>query len=522
MRRSEMLSALSAHSDEWDIVIVGGGATGLGAAVEAATRGHRVALVEASDFSSGTSSRSTKLIHGGVRYLQKGQVGMVRQSLRERGRLLRNAPHLVHLLDFVVPSYRTGSRWYYFAGLTLYDQLAGSLTSSRTTLLSKSDVLARAPTIRDDHLKGGVLYQDGQFDDSALAVALARAAARNGAVVVNHARVHQLIAANGRVRGLVARDTESDTEIKLRCKVLINATGIFADSLAELDRASSEREGDSKAGNHVHRRMVVPSQGSHIVVDSSFLPGSTAIMVPRTDDGRVLFIIPWHGRVLIGTTDIEKQQISAEPRPGSDEISYLLEHAGRYLTRQPNSSDILSMFAGMRPLVRSLSAGNTSQLSREHEILVSKSGLITVVGGKWTTYRQMGEDLIDRAEMVGELPKRKSITSDLSLTDPVLDSRVSDWCAEHPEWNEPLVSGLHYRKVDIIRAVRLEMAQTVEDVLARRLRLLFLDAAAAESVAKYTADILRKESGKSETWVSSQLDQFSRLTQMYRTANSGT
>ncbi|MBL8818383.1 MAG: glycerol-3-phosphate dehydrogenase/oxidase [Planctomyces sp.] len=507
MQRKEMLNALDANSDDWDIVIVGGGATGLGAAVEAVTRGHRTVLLEANDFSSGTSSRSTKLIHGGVRYLQKGQIGMVRQSLRERGRLLRNAPHLVHLLDFVVPTYELGSRWYYYAGLRLYDSLAGSLSSCRTSLLSSGEVQERLPTIRTDRLKGGVLYQDGQFDDSRLAVCLARTAARYGAVVVNHSPVTRLIQEQGHIRGVIASDRESGREYEVRAKMVINATGIFADSVMAMDQ--------EKPLKGSGQPLVTPSQGSHLVLDGSFLPGNAAVMVPKTDDGRVLFIIPWLGRVLIGTTDVEKSVICDDPHPGPDEVQYLLDHAGRYLTRPPQYSDVLSMFTGMRPLVRGDRSQSTAQLSREHEIRISDSGLMTVVGGKWTTYRQMGEELIDRVEAAVGLKKRPSITAELSLTDPAADLKVVEWMTDHPDWADVVTPGLPYRQADLVRAVRLEMAGSVEDVLARRTRFLFLDAAAAKRVAVRTAELLRVELRMSDQWAAQQVADFQAVADSY-------
>ncbi|MBC7967807.1 MAG: glycerol-3-phosphate dehydrogenase/oxidase, partial [Fuerstia sp.] len=410
MKRSEMLAAMEDRNTVWDVIVIGGGATGLGAAVEAAARGHRTVLVEAEDFAKGTSSRSTKLIHGGVRYLRQGRIGMVRQSLRERERLLQNAPHVVHSLDFVLPTYRRGERTIYYAGLRAYDVLAGQWISGRARRLSRSETCDRLITLRADGVRGGVLYSDGQFDDARLAITLARTAVDLGAVVANYLSVVRLLRNQQRVTGVIVRDAASGKELELQGRVVLNATGVFADDILSMDTDSQ-----SSSAADDHSRLVL-SQGSHVVVDASFLPGSTALMIPKTDDGRVLFAIPWHGKVLLGTTDLAVNNVTREPRPLPSEIEYLLEHAGRYLQRCPAESDIRSRFAGLRPLVGAKSGSHaTAKLSREHEISTSASGLITVIGGKWTTYRQMGEELIDRAEVIAGLPRKQSRTASLKL-----------------------------------------------------------------------------------------------------------
>jgi len=526
MKRSEMLAAMEDRSTVWDVIVIGGGATGLGAAVEAAARGHRTVLVEAEDFAKGTSSRSTKLIHGGVRYLRQGRIGMVRQSLRERERLLQNAPHVVHSLDFVLPTYRWGARTVYYAGLRAYDVLAGQWISGRARRLSRSETCDRLSTLREDGVRGGVLYSDGQFDDARLAITLAATAVDLGAVVANYMSVVRLIGNHQRIIGVIVRDGESGKELELRGRAVLNATGVFAEEILNLDR---NLQPSSAADDHP---KVVLSQGSHIVVDASFLPGSTALMIPNTDDGRVLFAIPWHGKLLLGTTDLSVKNVTREPRPLPSEIEYLLEHAGRYLRRGPTESDIRSRFAGLRPLVGARSGSNaTAKLSREHEIYIAASGLITVIGGKWTTYRHMGEELIDKAEVIAGLPRKQSRTASLKLhaCASVANFSGDDFrhmygddaqgieslILENPELATTLHPRLPYRAAEVIWAARHEMAQTIEDVLARRTRALFLDARAAMESAAFVGELLQRELQKRTDWKVDQLQQFSEIARGY-------
>lgn len=522
MKRSEMLAAMEDRSTVWDVIVIGGGATGLGAAVDAAARGHRTVLVEAEDFAKGTSSRSTKLIHGGVRYLRQGRIGMVRQSLRERERLLQNAPHVVHPLDFILPTYRRGERTIYYAGLRAYDVLAGQWISGRARRLSRGETCDRLTTLRGDGVRGGVLYSDGQFDDARLALTLARTAVDLGAVVANYVSVVRLLRNQQRVTGVIVRDVESGNDFELQGRVVLNATGVFADDILRMDTDSQ-----SSSGSDDHSRLVL-SQGSHIVVDASFLPGSTALMIPKTDDGRVLFAIPWHGKVLVGTTDLAVKCVTREPRPLPAEIEYLLEHAGRYLQRCPAESDIRSRFAGLRPLVGAKSGSHaTAKLSREHEISTSASGLITVIGGKWTTYRQMGEELINRAEVIARLPRKRSRTASLKLhacpanadtsvtqslniygTDA---AKIEALIRERPELAKSLHPRLPYQAAEVIWAARYEMAQTIEDVLARRTRALFLDARAAMESATFVGELLQRELQQSAEWKTDQVQRFSEI-----------
>jgi glycerol-3-phosphate dehydrogenase len=470
MKREDSIARLP---EPWDVAVIGGGATGLGAAVDAASRGLKVVLVEQGDFAQATSSRSTKLIHGGVRYLKQGNLSLVRDALHERGVLLRNAPHLVHPLPFVIPAYATGERLFYGTGLKVYDLLAGELGIAPSRLLSREETFARLPGIRVEGLRGGVLYHDAQFDDAGLAVSLARTLALLGGAPINYLKVIAL--GQGSLRAL---DLETGREHEIRAKAIINATGVFADAIRRLDEPSCES-------------MLAPSQGAHLVLPREFLPGENALMIPKTDDGRVLFAIPWHGRVLLGTTDTPVDRPTLEPVPLESEIEFLLHHAKRYFLRPPERDDVRSMFAGLRPLVKQSVARKTSALSRDHVIRISDHGLVTITGGKWTTYRRMGEDAVNAALKVAELPFRPSRTESLSLAKP------------DPE-PDP-----------VLRAIRTEMARTVEDVLARRTRELFLDARASLDQAPRIAAVLATELGKDADWENGQIEAFRQLALTY-------
>lgn len=503
LSRSEQFRKLEEMRGHCDILIIGGGATGLAAAMDAALRGHKVILVEADDFAAGTSSRSTKLVHGGVRYLKQGRISLVRESLRERGRLLRNAPGIVHKRAFVVPCRSPLDKPYYAMGLASYDLLAGSYGWGNTRLLSKAETLEALPGLDEKGLLGGVSYCDGQFDDSRLALALARTAVAAGGVVVNHARAKALIHENGQVGGAIveARQVGPDGSIEvrtleIRARVVISAVGVFSDELARMDEPGS--------GGYV-----TASQGAHIVLDRSFFPSDTALMVPKTDDGRVLFLIPWEGSVLVGTTDTPVKTIEAEPKPLKDEIDYLLDYTGRYLVRKPNAGDIKSRFAGLRPLVKpSGRFASTAAVSRDHQIFVSDTGLITILGGKWTTCRKMGEDAVNKAQSVGSLHERPCTTAEFPL-DEGADGpgyfrsveRSSKVLIDQPFLTEAMVR----------RMAREEMAETVADVLARRIRALFLDARAARDAAGEVARILAEEKGWSAPVHESQKADFERL-----------
>jgi len=515
MMRHELLQQLDDPQLAWDMIVIGGGATGLGTAVDAAARGYRTLLLEQRDFASGTSSRSTKLIHGGVRYLQQGNLALVQESLHERGLLMQNAPHLVHNLSFVVPLYDWWEGPFYGAGLKLYDLLAGRLGLGPSRRLDRAEARELLPTIEPAGLRGGIIYHDGQFDDARLAVSLARTLEELGGVPLNYLEVTALDKSAGQTCGVIAQDRENGGEYRLRARVVINATGVCSDAIRRLD--------DPAANN-----IITPSQGIHLVLERSFLGGESAIMVPHTDDGRVLFAVPWCGRVLLGTTDTPVTVISPEPRPLAEEIEFLLTHAGRYLTRHPRRSDILSMFAGLRPLVQSSGHGNTASLSRDHAVLVSRSGLVTVTGGKWTTYRKMAEDAVDQAESVAGLAARPCTTGQLHIHGWQENIEIGPWgvygsdsarlaelAEQEPAGSELLHPRLPYRVCQVVWSLRHEYARTVEDVLARRTRALFLDAAASMETAPRVARLMAVELGCDDAWQQRQVSDYLTLARGY-------
>lgn len=497
-----------------DLLVIGGGATGVGIAVDAASRGYRVLLVEQSDFGKGTSSRSTKLIHGGVRYLQQGNISLVMEALKERGLLLRNAPHLVHDQAFVVPNYDWWETPFYGVGMKVYDLLARRYGFARSRLLSVEEVKDRIPTLAADGLRGGVVYHDGQFDDARLLIDLVCTAARHGATLLNHCPCTGLLRdEDGYVNGAVIRDLETGSEARVRARVVINATGAFADGILRMS--------DPEAPT-----LIAPSQGVHIVLDRRFLPGNSAIMVPRTSDGRVLFAIPWHDHALVGTTDTPIEEVELEPRAREEELEFLLRTAGEYLADPPTREDILSVFVGIRPLVRAQGSadgsGNTAALSRDHTIHIDRSGLLTIAGGKWTTYRKMAEDAVDHAVTLGELDERPCVTETLEIHGyhPRPDSfgdlavygadapALQDMIRSRPELGERLHEALPIVAAQVVWAVRHEMARTVEDVLARRTRALQLDARAARAMGPRVARLMAEELGEDADWEVSQLEAF--------------
>jgi glycerol-3-phosphate dehydrogenase len=512
-----MLARLRAHRDAWDIVVIGGGATGMGMAVDAASRGYDVLLLEQSDFGKGTSSRSTKLVHGGVRYLEQGNITLVMEALRERGILRRNAPHLVTDLAFVVPNYDWWEPAFYGIGLKVYNVLAGKYNFGASRILTREETLQRLPTIRTDRLRGGVVYYDGQFDDTRLLINLAQTAAEQGATLLNYAQVTGLVKdAEGFVAGVEARDVEAGEDFRAGAKVVINAAGPFCDAvrrLAEPDLAP----------------LIAPSQGIHLVFDRSFLPGDSAIMVPHTSDGRVMFAIPWHGHTLVGTTDTPITDLSLEPRPMPEEVQFILDTAGQYLHKPPSREDILSVFTGIRPLVRTGDAKSTAALSRDHTIHIDRSGLLTVTGGKWTTYRNMAEDAVNQAAMLARLDEKSCVTAHLNIHgfhtqaakfgDLALygsdASAISD-LARRDDLGEPLDPSLpDIVGAQVVWAVRREMARSVEDVLARRTRALFLNARAAIRMAPAAARLMAAELGRDDAWQAGQVRTFTVLAHNY-------
>jgi glycerol-3-phosphate dehydrogenase len=517
MNREAMRSAAFDSAEPWDIIIIGGGATGVGTAVDAAARGYRTLLVEQHDFGKGTSTRSTKLVHGGVRYLRQGNVSLVREALRERGRLRQNAPHLVHDLPFIVPSYSWWEKSYYGLGLSLYDWLAGSLGFSRTRLVSRDAALQKNPNLKSAGLRGGVVYSDGQFDDARLLINLAATAIEQGATLLNYARAISLQkTADGKIRGVEVEDAETGSRKSIAARVVINATGPFCDGVRRLADANT-------------KNLVSPSQGIHLVFAGSFLPSDHAIMVPDTPDGRVLFAIPWHGHTLVGTTDVPIKDTPLEPLATDAEIEFILKTAGRYLEKAPTRADILSVFAGIRPLVKAGSGKNTAALSRDHTIHIDESNLLTITGGKWTTYRNMAEDCVNRAATIAKLPARPCTTQDLHIhgwQEPAgLHSRFALYGADAAaleqliQADNTLGQQLHpdlpIFGAEIIWAARQEMARTVEDVLARRTRALFLNARAAVAMAPQVAEFLARELNRDAAWQAEQLNAFSAVAQGY-------
>lgn len=518
MNRQQMIDAATSKSGYFDVIIIGGGATGLGAAVDSASRGYSTLLLEQHDFAKGTSSRSTKLVHGGVRYLQQGNVSLVLEALRERGLLIQNAPHLVRHQSFIVPNYDWWEGPFYGIGLKVYDLLAGKLGLGPSKHLSFEKTITKLPTLEREGLRGGVIYYDGQFDDSRLAINLVQTAAEKGAVLINYAKATGLTKTNGMIDGVTIEDRIGRGVFEVKGRVVINATGVFTDQVLKMD-------------DPAFRPVITPSQGIHLVIDKKFLPGQTAIMVPHTDDGRVLFAVPWNGKVVLGTTDTPVTEISAEPAALDSEINFILKHAAQYLTGNPDRKDVLSVFAGLRPLVKAGEGDkSTSSISRDHTLMISDSGLVTITGGKWTTYRKMAQDTIDKAAVVAGLNIRECITENLKIHGWLMENGTGKESLSHygadkkaidklisgkPELGEPLHNRLPYLKAEVVWAVRNEMAMTVEDILARRTRALFLDARASVEMAPEVARIMASEMGHDESWQEQQVSDFKDLAGSY-------
>ncbi|MGB0258127.1 MAG: glycerol-3-phosphate dehydrogenase/oxidase [Coraliomargarita sp.] len=515
MKRSTSLDRVKSATKVFDVVIIGGGASGLGAAVDAAARGHRVALFEQSDFAKGTSSRSTKLVHGGVRYLQQGNVSLVLEALRERGRLARNAPHLVRSQAFVIPNYLWWEGPFYGIGMKVYDQLAGKLGLSPSRHLNKEQTIEKIPTVEQENLVG-VIYHDGQFDDSRLAVNLAQTAEELGATMLNYCRCVGLEKENGMVSGVRIHDVENDDLFTVKAKCVINATGVFVDDLRIMDESEA-------------KPIIAVSQGIHFVLPKEFLPGDSAIMVPKTADGRVLFAVPWHDHVVVGTTDTPLDSHSLEPRALQEERDFVMTHARKYLAKDPTDDDVLSVFAGLRPLVKAGDGSDTAALSRDHSILISNSGLITLTGGKWTTYRKMAEDVIEQAETVGDLEHRRCQTEEMQIHGWTQSAPPSANLAPYgsdglqiqqlikgsPELADLVHPKLPYQKAEVVWHAREEMARTVEDVLARRTRALLLNAQASIEAAPTVAALLAEELDRSDTWQAEQVAEYTKLAEGY-------
>lgn len=520
MKRSELLSKMLDWNCECDIVVIGGGATGLGTAVDAASRGYKVLLMEQHDFAKGTSSRSTKLVHGGVRYLAQGDVQMVVEALHERGRMRQNASHLVRDMRFIIGNYRWWEKPFYTLGLTCYDVLAGRLSLGRSHPMLKRSVRREIPALRQEGLCGGVVYHDGQFDDARMAIALVLTAIDNGGICLNYMKAKKMQKdVTGKIVGVAAEDVLSGKEYIIRTKAVVNATGVFVDDIMKIDAVDDKKK-------------VRPSQGVHLVVDSKFLGGNSALMIPKTKDGRVLFGVPWHGKVVLGTTDTPLNDSSLEPRALQEEVDFILDQAGQYLDRKPSRGDVLSVFAGLRPLAAPVHADSkkTKEISRSHKIYQSKSGLLTITGGKWTTYRAMAEEAVDLAVGIGRLKSAKCVTKHLKVHgyaknggddshwDYVYGSdveKIHRLSEEDARFDDLLCEEYTFTAAHVVWAVREEFAQSVEDVLARRVRALFLDARAAIRMAPKVASIMAAELNKDAAWEQEQVDDFVKLAEGY-------
>ncbi|WP_027723288.1 glycerol-3-phosphate dehydrogenase/oxidase [Maridesulfovibrio zosterae] len=518
MKRSDFIQQMEDSAKVWDFIIIGGGATGLGSGLDAAARGYSVLLLEQGDFAEATSSRSTKMVHGGVRYLAQGNISLVMEALHERGILKQNAPHMCYNQKFIVPDYKWFGLPYYGIGLKCYDMLARKYSFGPSQIFSKRKVMQEVPGVLTKKLKGGVTYHDGQFDDARLALTLARTMSDLGGTPLNYTKVTGLVKnPSGYVCGVQAEDKLSGKSYELKAKAVINATGIFTDDIMNMD-------------NSDHKKLIAPSQGIHIVIDREFLGGDTGIMVPKTDDGRVIFFVPWHGKVVVGTTDTPLSGVCMEPKPLEEEINFLVEHSARYLAKAPTRADVLSVFTGIRPLIAAGDEnGKTSALSRDHYLTISPNKLLTIAGGKWTTYRHMAEDCIDNAIKMGGHAFRPSPTQNVKLhgyTEEfdhndhmhVYGSEAADimaLAAEYPELDTRMHENLPYSWLEVVWAARNEWAQTVSDALARRTRALILNAKAAAEVAPKAAEIMAIELGKDEEWIKAQIEEFVTLSKNY-------
>lgn len=518
MNRGLQIQQLESNqSREWDIIVIGGGATGLGTALDAATRGYRTVLFEQSDFTKGTSSRSTKLVHGGVRYLAQGDVLLVKEALYERGLMLRNAPHLTVNQEFVIPVYTYWDVFFYTVGLKFYDLLSGRLSMGKSYFINRSKTLERIPPLKAEGLKGGIVYHDGQFDDSRMALAIASACVKNGGTVLNYFRVDSLLKNDqGRVSGVEVTDVETGKVYNIKSKLVINATGVFADQIHRMD-------------DPLAPATIKPSQGVHIVLDKSFVKGDSTIMIPKTDDGRVLFAIPWYGKLVVGTTDTPLNDISLEPKALQEEIDFILRTAGKYLTRAPRREDVLCIFAGLRPLAANPNKPEaTKEVSRRHKISLSRSGLLSIIGGKWTSYRRMAEETVDRAIRAGILEKRKCMTRSFSFCSPSVNTipeqfriygdrapDIVNLIENEPGMAELVHPKLPYCKAEIAWIAANEMPRTLEDMLARRTRALFLDARASAEAGPVVAGIMAKELGFGKDWIDRQLHDYEKVLENY-------
>ncbi|EOZ99700.1 Glycerol-3-phosphate dehydrogenase [Indibacter alkaliphilus LW1] len=517
MDRKKNLKKIEDKSKVWDIAVIGGGASGLGVALDALSRGLSVVLIEKADFAAGTSSRSTKLVHGGVRYLAQGDVSLVFEALRERGRLLQNAPHLTYNQPFIIPIYTLFDRIQYSVGLKIYDWMAGRLRLGKSRFISKKETIERLPQVKREGLKGGVVYHDGQFDDARLALSIAMTCNEMGGCMLNYVKVQGLIKDDSdKTSGIQVQDVVTKQKYEIRSKMVVNATGVFADKILKMDKPEAPKS-------------IQPSQGIHLVLDQSFLGGKDALMIPKTSDGRVLFAVPWHGKLVVGTTDTLREKAKLEPEALANEVEFILETAQNYLTKAPQKSDVLSVFAGLRPLAAPKEGSTkTKEISRSHKVTVSESNLVSITGGKWTTFRKMGEDTVEYFYKVTGEKSVESRSSNIKYNGFTDTPKEGHWkgygenfmeIQKLIETNQELGEKLHekypYTKAEVVWSVRNEMAVKVEDVLSRRLRILLLDSKAALKMAPLVAELMASELGKDESWVKSELADFEKLANKY-------
>lgn len=518
MNREENINQLRKQGEIWDIAVIGGGSSGLGVALDAISRGLSVVLLEKADFAKGTSSRSTKLVHGGVRYLAQGDIFLVLEALKERGMLLKNAPHLSHNQPFIIPVYTWWDRIQYSAGLKIYDWMAGKLRLGKSSYISKTETSRRLPSIQQVGLKGGIVYHDGQFDDARLAINLAQTADEQGACILNYMKVTGLLKdPSGKLTGLKVTDQLSKEKLEIQAKMVVNATGVFADKILQMDNPAAEK-------------TIQPSQGIHLVMDLAFLGGKDALMIPKTRDGRVLFAVPWHDRLVVGTTDTLREKAKLEPEALQKEIDFVLETAGEFLVKKPRREDIKSVFAGLRPLARPKEGSTkTKEISRSHKVIISSSGLVTLTGGKWTTFRKMGEDTVNYfSQITGQsiLPSQslnqkihgftsKTPTGHWAVYGSDAE-KIQQLATDRPELEEKIHPSFPNILAEVVWSCRYEMAAKVEDVLSRRIRMLILDAQAALESAEKVATLMATELEKDQAWIQAELTDFKKIAEKYR------
>ncbi|PSC72023.1 glycerol-3-phosphate dehydrogenase mitochondrial-like [Micractinium conductrix] len=531
--RDEQLRRLrqGTAASPYDVLIIGGGATGTGCAADAATRGLKTALIEREDWAAGTSSRSTKLVHGGVRYLEKafknldyGQFKLVFEALHERNVLLRNAPYLSSSLPIMTPCYNWWEPPYFWAGLRMYDVIAGSQGLEWCRYLTPSQALSRFPTLcshrRDGKsLKGAIMYHDGQFNDSRLAVVLACTAALAGATTINHAEAVRLLKdSEGRVIGAVVRDNLTGKQVNVYARAVINAAGPFVDEVRQLSQPAAPK-------------MIMPSAGVHVTLPDYYSPENVGMIVPKTKDGRVVFMLPWLDQTIAGTTDSDTT-VTMRPQPTEDEIQFILDAIADYLTVKVRRSDVQSAWSGIRPLALDPNAEDTASASRDHIVTVDPDGMITVTGGKWTTYRLMAQDALDRAvreanlrtgqpcstatlKLVGSEGFYPALFTEIAQNYIVphrpgaIDTNVAKYLvasygdraseithiAEQRKLGRRIVRGYPILEAEVVYAVHNEYCETPEDFIARRTRLAFLDRLACEQALPRVVELMAVEKG---------------------------